>query len=134
MVAQYISNFILSCIPGFGWLIFMLAIHIVVSSLAHIFFEKDFSFMEWPKCLKMWILFMTGIIAVNAGVNVSSELAGSQFIYPSMIGLQALVYTMYLGYYLDNIFKHLNVMGIPIPPGLSEAIKALFDKVKSFTL
>jgi hypothetical protein len=127
---ETINTFISNYMPGFYWLVFILGAHIFLSTIAHII-KKDFKFIEWPKCLKMWILFMIAIVTMNGVASVSNDLSGASYITPITSGLQALVYAMYFGYYLDNIFSSLNLMGLPVEPGLSEAIKGLFEKVKS---
>lgn len=125
-VAQFIGNYV----PGIEWLIGLALLHVILSTIAHIV-AKDFKISEWPKFLYMWILFMIGIIAINGVVSVASIIPASDMLTPIANILQALIYAGYFSYYLDNIFKHLNMLGLPVDPGLTEVIKNITGKVRN---
>jgi len=127
---EQVSAFIDKYMPGFEWLVFLIVAHLILSTIAHIA-KKDFKISEWPKFLSMWLLFMVGIVAVNGVVAVSSTLASASLLLPVVNTLQAMMYAMYFGYYLDNIFKHLNMMGLPVDSGLIEFIKNMSSKIRS---
>jgi hypothetical protein len=130
---QTISQFIASYVPGFNWLVFLIASHLILSTIAHII-KKDFDISQWPKFLYMWLLFMVGIIAVNGVVAVASILPSASILLPIVNILQGMVYVIYFSYYLDNIFKILNIMGLTISALLLESIRSMSKKVlKTFT-
>ena len=124
IIAQFINNYM----HGMPWLVGLLLLHIILSTTAHIA-KKDFKISEWPKFLYMWLLFMIGIVVVNGVIAVAISLSCSAILLPIANVLQALMYTIYFSYYLDNIFKHLNMMGLPIDPGLMEFVRNMADKI-----
>lgn len=126
---QMIFDFIMKYIPGYEWLIVFIVAHIMASTIAHIK-EGDFKLSEWPGFLTTWLMFMAGVILVNGVVAVSTALTAATILLPVVTMLQGLIYGMYFSYYLDNIFKHMNMMGWPVDPGLIEFIKGMVNKIK----
>lgn len=126
------SQFLLDYVPGFGVLVFMLFVHIILFTISHIK-TKDFSMARWPEFLKTWVLFMAGIVIINATVKASASLVSRELILPVVGMLQLVMYGGYFSYYLDNIFKHLSAMGLPIGASLVEVVQQMWNKIKGNT-
>ena len=122
------TSFITQYIPGFEWLVLLIAAHIFFSTIAHIK-QKDFQISEWPKFLGMWLMFLVGIVLVNGILSVSQTLASASVLLPIVSVLQGAMYVIYFSYYLDNIIKHMNMLGLPVNPGLLELIKGMAGKI-----
>jgi hypothetical protein len=125
---QWLIDFAAVYLPGFWGLIALFVGHVVLSTFVHIT-KKDFKIEEWPKCFKMWILFIIGILGVNCSLVITGGLADPSLLSSSVALVQAMAYGGYIGYYLDNGFKNLHRLNAHIPDGLFEAIKAITGKL-----
>lgn len=116
-------------VPGFIWLTIFLFVHVLTASIAYAK-TGGFSFSKWPGFIKQFIMFIAMIILAGGAVEVSRTIEAG-LLLPFISGIRAILYAGYFSYYLDNICKHLNLLGWPINPDLLGAIGQLTEKVKS---
>lgn len=114
--------------PGWVFLLAILIVHFLTSTAAHIKM-KDFQIAMWPEFLNKVTQFGISLLMINLGVLLSKSISSGTQLQGLIEGLRAGLYGLYFGYYADNVFKHLNLMGLPIDPGLLEFFKSLFGKV-----
>lgn len=125
-----VESFVSTYLPGIWILLGILLIHTVLATIVHIK-KKDFNFGEWPKYMTNFIFYVIFIGLVNAILDLASNQIQNSIMQTIFIGIQAFVYVQCIGYYLNNIVKHLNELGVPIDPDLKDALGALGKQVRN---
>lgn len=130
MLTMTLPQFLSTYIPGLWLLVSLLFVHIVTSTIVHIK-KKDFSFGEWPKYMINFVLYIIFIIFANAVMDLAINEIRNSVIQTVFVGIQAMVYIQAIGYYINNILKHLSELGVPVNPDFKEAIGGVVSQVKS---
>lgn len=117
-------------LPGIWILLGILLVHIILSTIVHIKM-KDFNFEEWPKYMTNFIFYIIFIGIVNAVLDLAFNQIQNSILQTIFTGIQAFVYIQYIGYYLNNIVKHLSELGVPIDPDLKDALANLGKQVRN---
>lgn len=125
-----IYQFIDTYIPGLWILVSLLVAHVILSTIVHIK-EKDFSFEVWPKYMFNFTLFILFIIFANAVMDLATNRIQNSFMTNVFFGIQAIVYVQAIGYYINNILKHLNKLGVPVSAELTDVLKGATTQVKN---
>ncbi len=133
-LAEYLASidlwFLLTIyIPALVPLIIIVAIHVLLSTVAHIKM-KDFSFKKWPQYIKNFIWFLGMLIITNLIVQSISVEMNNHYIDYIAMGIQGLVYVQVFGYYADNILANAQELGFPVSPDLAVAVSSITSQVK----
>jgi hypothetical protein len=123
MNTEVIEQLFNTYLPGYQWMLLILTIHVLSSTVAHLKLG-DFKMSEWPGFLATFLYFTFGIIVVNGATEYISTYA------ELLLPIRAALYTGFFLYYIDNISKQAESIGIPIVKNISPWINIVYNKVK----